>query len=57
MNCFVPWRRNVPSGMRMALHFRAPTSEPAEGSVSAIVPPQTPAYIFSMYFFFWTSVP
>ena len=44
---FMSFQTVTPSSAGMARVFMAPTSEPAPGSVSAIVPVHSPPYIFS----------
>ena len=57
MNILVPWIRNVPSGWRTALVVSAPTSLPAPGSVSAMVPAHFPESMLGRYLSFCTCVP
>ncbi len=46
MKHFVPAMEKVPSALLFAVAFKAPTSEPATGSVRHIVPAQVPSNIF-----------
>ena len=57
MKILLPVMRYVPSPLRSALERSAPTSEPACGSVSCIVPIHSPVVSFSRYFCFSASVP
>ena len=57
MKILVPRSRHDPSSCGSALVLSAPTSEPACGSVIAMVPDHSPLIIFSRYVAFCSSVP
>ena len=57
MKIFCPVIRHVPSSAGTALVVRAPTSDPACGSVRFIVPVHSPVTIFGRYTSRWASLP